>query len=380
MQATAADRVSAAGPAPGSGERFAVGLVGPLPPPAGGIANQCRQLAELLCADGVEVVVVRTNLPYRPRFVQGMRGVRAVFRLFFYLADLWRAAGRVHLLHVFANSGWVWHLVAAPAVLVGILRTVPVLVNYRGGNARTFFAEAPWWVRTTLAQADSLVVPSEFLRGVFSELGFAPRVVPNIVDLERFRPALHPSRRQVAHIVVTRNLEPIYDIPTALRAVALLRQQIPEVRVTIAGKGPELERLQRLRDSLRCKDLVRFTGAVDNARMVRLYRSADLMLNPSLVDNMPISILEAFASGVPVVSTDVGGIRFVAENERTALLVPPGDPEAMATAAYRLLADHAFAAKLRTAALHEVTRYGWSNVRPVLFEEYRRVARSKWTA
>jgi glycosyltransferase involved in cell wall biosynthesis len=339
------------------------------------MANQCRQLEQLLRADGVEVVTVRTNGPYRPRCVERIKGVRAAFRLAAYVVELWRGAGRVHLLHVFANSGWAWHLVAAPAVLVGRLRSVPVVVNYRGGNARTFFAAAPWWVRATLARADALIVPSEFLRGVFGELGFAPHVVPNIIDLERFRPAPYPPCRRVTHIIVTRNLEPIYDIPTALRAVALLSRKIPELRMTIAGVGPELERLERLRDSLGCNDIVRFVGQMDNARIARLYRSANLMLNPSLIDNMPISILEAFASGVAVVSTDVGGVRFLAENERTALLVPPGDPEAMATAAYRLLTDHALAAGLRAAALQEVKRYGWPSVRPALLDEYRRAVR-----
>ena len=115
-----------------------IALVGPLPPPEGGMANQTRQLGELLVKEGAQVTLVRVNAPYRPRWIGRLRGVRAFFRLVPYVFDLWRAAGRVDLFHVMANSGWSWHLFAAPAVWVARLRGVPCVVNYRGGEADSF--------------------------------------------------------------------------------------------------------------------------------------------------------------------------------------------------------------------------------------------------
>ena len=94
-------------------------IVGPLPPPAGGMANQCEQLARLLARDGLAVEVVRTNAPYVPAWSGRLPVVRALFRLLPYLVRLWTAAGRAEVVHVFANSGWAWHLFAAP-VLLGI--------------------------------------------------------------------------------------------------------------------------------------------------------------------------------------------------------------------------------------------------------------------
>lgn len=81
-------------------------LVGPLPPPAGGMANQTRQLGELLRQEGAQVEVVQVNAPYRPAWAEKLKGVRALFRLAPYVAHLWRAAGRANLMHVMANSGW----------------------------------------------------------------------------------------------------------------------------------------------------------------------------------------------------------------------------------------------------------------------------------
>jgi glycosyltransferase involved in cell wall biosynthesis len=118
-------------------------------------------------------------------------------------------------------------------------------------------------------------------------------------------------------------------------------------------------------------DAVDFPGRIDNDQMNALYASADLMLNPSTVDNMPISILEAFASGVPVVSTDVGGVPFIAEDGRTALLVPPRDAEAMAGAMLRLLRDEDFAQRVAAAGLCESQRYAWPVVREQWLATYR---------
>ena len=105
--------------------------------------------------------------------------------------------------------------------------------------------------------------------------------------------------------------------------------------------------------------------------MAELYRSASVVLNPSRVDNMPNSVLEALASGVPVVSTRVGGVPFIVQDGITALLVPPGDADAMAAAVLRLLQDTALAQRLAEAGLREVQRYTWDRVAPALAAVYR---------
>src|SRR5262249_18696878 len=178
------------------------------------------------------------------------RGVRALFRLVPYLVRLWRAAGRVQVFHVMANSGWAWHLFAAPAVWIARLRGVPVVVNYRGGGADEFFARSSFWVRPTMRLANRLIVPSGFLLKVFERFGFSAGVVPNVVDLGRFTPRPAPAAPSSAttHLIVTRNLEPIYDIGTALRAFAIVRDARPgaPMSMTVAGSGPEQARLESL--------------------------------------------------------------------------------------------------------------------------------------
>lgn len=335
------------------------------------MANQTLQLAELLRGEGLEVDLVQVNAPYRPTWIGGLKGARAAFRLVPYLLRLWRATGRADLMHVMANSGWSWHLFAAPAVWIAVLRGVPVVVNYRGGEADEFLARSARWVRPTLHRAGGVLVPSGFLHEVFSRYGVATRIVPNVVDLGRFRPATSVEGViGTPHVVVARNLEPIYGIPVALRAFARILAEFPDARLSVAGSGPQAGELARLAGDLGLSDHVCFTGRLDRDGMAALYREADVVLNPSRVDNTPNSVLEALASGVPVVSTAVGGVPYIVEDGRTALLVPRDDAETMAAATLRLLRSPELRKQLVEAGLRDVRRYTWAVVRDSLFAGY----------
>lgn len=350
-----------------------VGLIGPLPPPAGGMAMQTLQLAELLRGAGAEVTLVQNNAPYRPAALGRVPGLRALVRLLPYLWALWRAAGRADLFHVMANSGWSWHLFAAPAIWIARVRSVPVVVNYRGGEAGDFLARSARWVRPSMQRAARLVLPSGFLQQVFARHGMAGTVVPNIVDLSRFRPADAEERPRVPRLLVARNLEPLYDNASALRALAEVRRVHPQAELVVTGTGPEGPALANLAQELGIAAAVRFAGRVDRDEMARLLRASTVVLNPSLADNMPNSVLEALACGVPVVSTDVGGVPFVVTHEVSALLVPPRDPQAMARAVLKLLADPALCSRLASAGLQEVRRCAWEGVGPQWAEAYRGV-------
>ena len=347
-------------------------LVGPLPPPAGGMASLTRQLADLLDGEGARVELVQNNAPYRPAWAGRLPGLRALFRLVPYLVALWRACGRAQLMHLMANSGWSWHLFAMPAIRIAAARGVPVVVNYRGGEASAFLARSHRRVRATMARASALAVPSGFLCEVFAAHGIAAQIVPNVVDLERFHPG-GVERCRGAHLVVTRNLEPIYDNASAIRALALLRRQRPDARLTIAGSGPEQPALEALAAELGLHGAVRLVGRLDRDAVAALYREADVMLNPSTVDNAPNSLLEAMASGVPIVSTNVGGVPYLVQHGRTAWLVAPRDAEAMAEAVLRLLGNRAEADALIRAGLEEVRRHTWEHVSHTLARLYLRV-------
>ena len=351
-----------------------IALVGPLPPPAGGMANQTAQLAALLRADGAHVQLLAVNAPWLPPWLARLRYLRAALRLPVHLWRLWRTADSVDLFHIMANSGWSWHLHAAPALWIASLKGKPALLNYRGGEAAAFLARAPRLVSISLRRASALVVPSSFLAGVFEQYGHTAHIVPNVLDLRRFTPAAPRAPGAAGPcILVARHLEALYDNASAVRAFALVRAAHPAARLVLAGGGPQRAALARLAASLGVQDGVQFAGPVDNAAMPALYHASDIVLNPSLADNMPVSVLEALACGVPVVSTSVGGIPALLEHDRTALLVPPGDAPAMAAAILALLRDPPRARRLADAGLAHAASFGWERVAPLLATHYRRI-------
>ncbi|WP_139842690.1 glycosyltransferase, partial [Janthinobacterium sp. GW458P] len=219
-----------------SGLRIA--LVGPMPPPAGGMANQTRQLAALLHAEGAQVQLLAVNGPVLPPWLARIRYLRAALRLPVHLWRLSRAANTVDLFHIMANSGWSWHLQAAPALWIASLKGKPALLNYRGGEAAAFFARAPRLVSLSLRRASAIVVPSAFLARLFEQHGLTAHIVPNVVDLARFAPAAAAAEAAPAggpRILVARHLEALYDNASAVRAFALVRQAYPAARLVLAG-------------------------------------------------------------------------------------------------------------------------------------------------
>jgi len=226
-----------------------------------------------------------------------------------------------------------------------------------------------------MKRAVKIVVPSHYLKKVFSEYGFHCEVIPNIVNLERFMPNTATSCKTGSRftLIVTRNLEPIYGLPTAIKALALAADKIPNIELLIAGTGPEKKRLQNLSKRLGVDDKVRFVGRLGPGEIERFYQGADIMLNPTTVDNMPNSILEALASCVPVISTNVGGVPYMVEHDHTALLVPVNNEEEMARQIVRLYQDSKLREKLIISGLQEVAQYGWLNVKPLWLSAYSSV-------
>jgi glycosyltransferase involved in cell wall biosynthesis len=158
-------------------------------------------------------------------------------------------------------------------------------------------------------------------------------------------------------------------VDVVLEAFAQVRAEIPAATLTLAGYGSEEARLRRL-----ARAGVRFVGRIDPGAMPRLLDDADIFVNASVVDNQPVSILEAFAAGLPVVSTPTGDIAAMVRHEETGLIVPPLDPGALAAAVLRLVRDPDLGTRLTTRAHQECERYTWSAVRGEWASAYENAA------
>ncbi|MFT5721847.1 MAG: glycosyltransferase involved in cell wall biosynthesis, partial [Motiliproteus sp.] len=315
-------------------EHLRICVVGPVAPPAGGMANLTAEIVERLQAEGAQVERVAVNPAYRPQWARHLKGIRALFRLLPYLWQLGRAIRNADVVHLMANSGWSWHLHATPAIWLAYLLRTPLILNYHGGQADIFFKQSWRWIQPSMRRVSAIIVPSAFLERVFSRYGIATTVIPNCIDTELFSPNASAGDFGAApRLLITRNLEKIYGIDLAIAALPQILSTFANARLYIAGSGPEYPYLQQQVKQLGLESQVTFTGRLNRVEMAALYRSSNLLLNPSRVDNAPLSIIEALACGLPVVSSRAGGIPLLVKDTEQAVLVDVGSSQALAEGA-----------------------------------------------
>lgn len=238
-----------------------------------------------------------------------------------------------------------------------------LILHVHGGGLHEFMARFPRWSRRVLRRADLLVVPSPFLARPLASCGPPVRIVPNVIDLPAYPYRL---RRQLSpRLFWMRTFHPVYNPEMAVRVLGRVKEIFPDATLVIAGQDKGLQGdVERLAGRLRLHDAVRFPGYLDAVAKAREGSRADIYLNTNRVDNMPVSVIEACAMGLPVVSTNVGGMSDLLTDGETGLLVPDGDDRAMAEAVLRLLGDAALAERLSANGRKLAERSAWDRVRP----------------
>ncbi len=327
----------------------------------GGQGVQARSLTRALAGDGYPV----TFVPINPAFPPGLRWIRQVryLRTFtneaMYLATLVRLAA-ADVVHVFSGSYWSFLLAPVPAMAAARAMSKRVVLHYHSGEARDHLSNWGRLVHPWLGLAHEIVVPSGYLRDVFAEHGYRTRVIPNVVDLSSFG---YRERRPLRpRVLSTRNLEPYYRVDLVVEAFARFKAAVPGATLTIAGYGSEEPSLRHLA-GVRVGDAVRFLGKVAPEEVPRLYDEHDIFVNASILDNQPVSVLEAFSAGLPVVTTSTGDIAAMAGHGEAALLVSPGDPTALGEALTAVWRAPQAARQRAARARALVTHYTWPAVR-----------------
>jgi L-malate glycosyltransferase len=339
----------------------------------GGQAVQAARLFERLRKEAsleVGFLPVNPRLPGLLRKLQAIKYLRTVVTSVAYVASLLSRVRNYDVVHIFSASYLSFVLAPTPAILIGRLYGKKVLLNYHSGEAEDHLQRWRSAVRT-IRMADDVVVPSSYLVRVFAKFGIPARSIFNLIETERFRFRERNPLRPV--FLSNRNFERHYRVDTVLRAFAFIQKRIPEARLIIAGDGPERPSLEHLARDLNLQN-AEFTGRVEHAKAIELYDSADIFLNGSEIDNQPLSILEAFACGLPVVTTDAGGIPDMVTPEKTALMVAMGQHEQLAGAALRLLDDERLAQSIIAQARVECRKYLWDTVGEQWLNLYRQLA------
>ncbi len=335
-------------------------IVAPSPTSIGGQSAQARLLRDHLERDGHAVLAVPID-PAFPRplaWVRRLPGVRTILNQLLYVPSLARLRAADVVL-VFAASYWSFLLAPVPAVLAARLFRRRVALAYHSGEADDHLRRWGRLVHPWLRMVDELIVPSEYLARVFGGHGYRPRVIHNVLDsspyVYRERVPLQPRLLSVRHF------EPHYRVEVVIRAFAIVRSRMPDATLTLAGAGSEEPRLRRLAREIGAPG-IRFVGRVAPDEMPGLYDEADFLVNASTVDNQPVSVLEAFAAGLAVVSTASGDIPAMLGHGELGRLVAHDDPAAMALAIVELLRAPERTRAMTRRAHGELEKYRWPQV------------------
>ena len=352
--------------------RIRVLLVAPSMDIVGGQAVQATRL--MRCLQEVPWLDMRfqpinPRLPGPLRLLQSVKFVRTAATAAAYNLMVMAKALRCDILHVFSASYYSYTLWTLPALFFAKLYRKKMILNYRDGQAEDHLQN---WrsALPTIRLMDAIVTPSGFLVDVFARFRLEALPISNIIDASRF----HFRRRCPLRPVFLHNriLEPLYNVECSLRAFQLVQQRYPEASLTIAHDGPSRPRLERFARDLGLRN-TRFIGRVPHSGIAELYDAADIYLTSPEFDCMPGSLLECYASGLPIIATATGGIPYIARDQQTALLVRRNDHEAMAGAAFRLLDDEELVERLTTNGYEECKKYAAGPVRDQWAELYERL-------
>lgn len=280
------------------------------------------------------------------------------------LWTVWSRRSEYCLAHVEVYSGmaFIW------AELSGLLlRSLgkPYLLTLHGGNLPVFARKWPNRVRNLLSNATAVVTPSAYLREQMAGYRSDLLLIPNPLHIEAYDFRLRSQ--MVPNLIWLRAFHQIYNPMLAPQVLAILRREFPNATLTMIGpdKGDgSLEATRQIAVELGVELHLLIPGKIPKSDVSLWLNRCDIFLNTTNIDNTPISILEAMACGLCVVSTNAGGLPYLLKDGYDALLAPQDDAEALASAVRQLLLQPDLAESISHAGRKKAISFDWQTVLP----------------
>ncbi|HAW08134.1 MAG TPA: glycosyl transferase family 1, partial [Bacteroidetes bacterium] len=263
------------------------------------------------------------------------------------------------LIEVYSGLAFLW------AFLCGCLLKFlqkPFILALHGGNLPNFAHSHPIIVRKLFSWSNEIYSPSPYLKGKLSSFNPNIKIIPNPIEIEKYE--FKPRNQISPKMIWLRAFHDIYNpslVPKVLSI--LLSNHCKDLEILMVGpdKGDgSLQKMILLAEQLKVVQLIKVVPGVPKDQVPFYLNIGDIFINTTNIDNTPVSVIEAMACGLCVVSTNVGGLPYLLQNEVDALLVPPDDPEAMASAIQRILNEPDLAARLSINARIKAEQFDWS--------------------
>ena len=236
-------------------------------------------------------------------------------------------------------------------------KKTPAMLTLQSGNVRM-----PKFLFKRIHQApDKIQAISKYLAQRAKNFGAKDiEVIPNGINLEQFNPALRDKQKH--RIICVAHLRKKKGHKYLINSMPKILEKFPDAKLVLTGEGPERKNLESEIKSLELKESIELKGKLNAEQVQRELSSAEAFVLPSIFEGQGIAILEAQASGVPVIASDTGGIPDIIEDGKTGILVEPKNSEQIANAVIKVFSDPNFTETLAYNALQEVKQYDWQNI------------------
>lgn len=254
---------------------------------------------------------------------------------------------------------------AETVLLAARLLKKPTILVLRGGNLPLLTAQQPFRVRRLLDRAQTTVTPSKYIKSSLSEICDNIHLLPNAIEIGNYPYRLrHNPAPRLAWLRAFHN---IYDPVLAAKALALIAKRYPDVRLSMFGPDKNDGSLNAVRTVVTdcgIGEHILIPGPLPKSAVPSQLGSFDIFLNTTTAESFGVSVVEAAALGMCIVTTNVGELPYIWTHDHDALLVPPNDPEAMAAAVRRILTEPGLASRLSQNARQTAEQFDWSAVLP----------------
>ena len=276
------------------------------------------QLAELLQNNHIATITVSDQLGKIGRFIDTVTTILSR-----------RKEYEIAIVPLYGGlMSYIWEAVST--TLLKLLGKKVILIIH-GGSIPERMKQSPGKYLKSFKRADVIVCPSSFIQTVLKEYGVESILIENVVQLKDY--SFQNKISFGPKLFWMRTLEDIYNPQMAIRVAGILAKKYPDIKMVMAGydRGLLVE-LKELASGLQVLDKIEFPGYITQQQKAQYATTHDIYVCTNLIDNAPVSFIEMMAMGLPVVSTNVGGIPFLVTDAVNGLLVSPNDDEAMAAA------------------------------------------------
>jgi L-malate glycosyltransferase len=309
--------------------------------------------------------VVKRFSNKKNQILRGLDMMMAVIR--------YHRSAKVVLIDTYSSLGFYYALGAA---FFCRLLSVPYIPILRGGNLATRLENNPMLSKYLFLKAALLIAPSRFLLTTFNDFGFINiKYIPNSIEIKRYtykeRSIISPK------LLWVRSFHYVYNPIMAINVLRKISDHFPDAELCMVGpdKDGSLARCKEYAKECNLLDRITFTGVLEKSRWLELSQKYDVFINTTTIDNTPVSVIEAMALGIPVISTNVGGVPYLITNTISGVLVNTEDTVSMVAGIEELILKPEYAQSIASEARSFVVHFDWEKVKIewfALLDEFER--------